>query len=531
MPPVPFRVAPRTLRRLKTLGIVLGLCALTAATTAFIRDLTLVAELNAPAVPAHLDQNELLSLVQRGRGHSAFDKAFTQGDRLFDAAFNALDGVGANVGQGQRFTRMPRADLTGPGEWANHVPSRATGPNARGCVECHNEPVTDGAGGIAGNVVRDPRHSGNVAQMIHRSTPHTFGMGAVQRLAEEMTDELHAIRGALAAQVRSSGAPASAPLVAKGVSFGTLTALPGKGPGSAVFDTSAVQGVSGDLIVRPLQWKGSVAFLRDFNRDAANNELGMQAVELVGEGVDGDGDGVVDELSVGDITALTVYLAAQPRPVTKVELNELGLLPEPLTQVQLDQIAHGQQVFAQIGCAVCHVPSLQLTDPVFKEPSSNANFRDARFPSGMLPRVAGVRADLPVTFDLRSDQPANVFVVNGQIVRLGAFKPTANGNGAVVELYGDLKRHDLGPDLAEAIDEVGTGASVFLTENLWGVGATPPYMHDGRATTLTEAILEHGGEGAASRAAFRALTTQDQLDMLLFLDNLTLIKGGLPVGG
>jgi CxxC motif-containing protein (DUF1111 family) len=78
---------------------------------------------------------------------------------------------------------------------------------------------------------------------------------------------------------------------------------------------------------------------------------------------------------------------------------------------------------------------------------------------------------------------------------------------------------------------VGTGASVFLTENLWGVGATAPYLHDGRATTLTEAILEHGGEGAPSRAAFRALTTQEQLDMLLFLDNLTLIKGGLPVGG
>src|SRR5262249_58023717 len=104
------------------------------------------------------------------------------------------------------------------------------------------------------------------------------------------------------------------------------------------------------------------------------------------------------------------------------------------------------------------------------------------------------------------------------------------GAGGLGALYGDLKRHDMGPELAEVIDEVGTGASVFMTENLWGVGATAPYMHDGRATTLTEAILEHGGEGSASRAAFRALTTQEQLDMLLFLDNLTLIKGGLPVG-
>src|SRR5262249_58043550 len=161
-----------------------------AATTAIIRDLTLVGDLHAPAVPAHLDQGELLSLVQRGRGHAAFDKAFTQGDRLFDAAFDALDGVGANVGQGQRFTRMPRADLTGPGEWANHVPSRATGPNARGCTECHNVPVTDGAGGIAGNGVRDPRHSGNVAPMIHPSTPPPLRMGAPPRLAGGTTRRL-----------------------------------------------------------------------------------------------------------------------------------------------------------------------------------------------------------------------------------------------------------------------------------------------------------------------------------------------------
>ena len=88
----------------------------------------------------------------------------------------------------------------------------------------------------------------------------------------------------------------------------------------------------------------------------------------------------------------------------------------------------------------------------------------------------------------------------------------------------------MGPELAESIDETGSGAATFLTENLWGVGSTAPYLHDGRATTLTEAILWHGGEAAASRAAFRALTTQEQLDLLLFLNNLTLLKGGLPIG-
>lgn len=101
----------------------------------------------------------------------------------------------------------------------------------------------------------------------------------------------------------------------------------------------------------------------------------------------------------------------------------------------------------------------------------------------------------------------------------------SNGQGgAIIALFGDLKRHDMGSALAEPIDEVGTGRATFLTENLWGVGTTAPYLHDGRATTLTEAILEHGGEAGASRSAFVSLAGQDQADLLAFLNNLVLFK-------
>jgi CxxC motif-containing protein (DUF1111 family) len=74
------------------------------------------------------------------------------------------------------------------------------------------------------------------------------------------------------------------------------------------------------------------------------------------------------------------------------------------------------------------------------------------------------------------------------------------------------------------IDETGTGASVFLTENLWSVGSTAPYLHDGRATTLTEAILEHGGEAAASREAFARLAPQQKASVIAYLENLVLFK-------
>jgi hypothetical protein len=449
--------------------------------------------------------------------HERFVEAFDCGDELFEVVFNVLDGAGANVGRGQRFTRVPRADMIGPGEWASHAPVRATGPNAQACNQCHNVPFDDGAGSNAGNVFRDPLHTGRLDQFIQRNTPHVFAPGAVQVLAEEMTERLHARReGAREFSCRFGGFPVPVRLSAKDVSFGRMVV---RCDGND--DTSEVRGVATDLIVRPFQWKGINTSLRDFNRGAAHNELGLQAVEIAGDDVDGDGDGVMNELGVGDMSALAIYLAAQPRPVTKVELADLGLLV--LTDEERGAIERGADRFDQVGCESCHRPSLTARDPVFAEPSENPNFRDATFPAGQDPIALGVDAAIPIAFDLTTDQPDNVIERDGTEVRLGSFETDDRG-GAIVRLYGDLRRHDLGPDVAESIDEAETGASVFLTENLWGVGSTAPYLHDGRASTLTEAILAHGGEAANSRAAFTSLSGPDQADLIAFLDNLVLFK-------
>jgi hypothetical protein len=177
------------------------------------------------------------------------------------------------------------------------------------------------------------------------------------------------------------------------------------------------------------------------------------------------------------------------------------------------------------------VPRLLLDDPVFSEPSQSPSYRDAVFPAGQDPVAEGLDPRYPITFDLTKDQPDNVIhdgtEQNRVIFRLGSFRKNSAGKTAVL-LFGDLKRHDMGPDLAEPIDEAGTGASVFLTRNLWGVGSTGPYLHDGRATTLTEAILAHGGEGAASRDAFVALQIGQQKDLLAFLNDMVLFKMPRP---
>jgi mono/diheme cytochrome c family protein len=81
----------------------------------------------------------------------------------------------------------------------------------------------------------------------------------------------------------------------------------------------------------------------------------MQPVEDTGDGVDGDSDGVVNEMTIGDQTVLVIYLAAQPRPTTRTELASLGLIDQ-LPAEEIQAISHGEEVFQRVGCAVCHIP-------------------------------------------------------------------------------------------------------------------------------------------------------------------------------
>ena len=202
----------------------------------------------------------------------------------------------------------------------------------------------------------------------------------------------------------------------------------------------------------------------------------------------------------------------------------------------MEQINRGRERFGQIGCATCHVPSMTLNARTFSEPSQNANFRDVTFPAGQNAADRGVTARNPVRFDITRDQPDNRVVLpntNGDL--LGSFR--RSGDGAVVNMFSDLKRHRMGNDLAEQIDEVGTGADTFITRGLWGIGSTAPYLHDGRATTLTEAILYHTGASETTtfggrtvqtpnftRLNFQNLSTSDQQALLAFLDNLILFR-------
>lgn len=460
----------------------------------------------------HCDQLEMLDITDP---HERFEDAFDCGDELFETQFNILDGVGANVGNNLRFTRVPRADMVGADEWAFHTPQRTTGPNAEACTVCHIAPFEDGAGAAGLNVVGDPLHTANPALFIQRNTPHLFGAGALQRLAEEMTGSLQTqiMQGQSDACYQT--ATVQVLLKTKNVAFGTVSI-----DCSGIVDYSGLERIDEDLIVKAFQWKGNFPTLRQFNRDAAHNELGMQAVELIAD-YDGDGDSITNELTIGDITALSIYLAAQPRPSSKLELNRLRLLD--LSYEEIRRIRFGEEVFNVTGCADCHRPMMIIMNPVFSEPSQTPEFMEYVFPGGQDPVAESVDPGNPISFDLTADQPDNVLNVRGREIHFGPFEKTSEG-GAIVQLYGDLKRHDMGDGLAENIDETGAGASSWMTKELWGVGSTGPYLHDGRATTLTEAILDHGGEAESSRNEAASLSEAEFAAMITFLDNLILFK-------
>lgn len=119
-----------------------------------------------------------------------------------------------------------------------------------------------------------------------------------------------------------------------------------------------------------------------------------------------------------------------------------------------------------------------------------------------------------------------------QFADLGCVKchiPELPSSRGPVRAYTDILIHDMGPGLAEGINfgipqasatsPTHTG-SEWRTAPLWGVSKFGPWLHDGRASTLDDAIRAHGGEALAIREAYVALTESQRADVLAFLGHL-----------
>ncbi|MDX9911595.1 MAG: di-heme oxidoredictase family protein [Phycisphaerales bacterium] len=449
-----------------------------------------------PAVQVHLDQR-LIEL-----GLVPLRTLFDHGELVFDARFNILDGQGRPATTGGGAPRVPDQP---------HM-IRTSGPDATSCQGCHNQPFSGGAGDFVANVfvlaqTLDPvTFSVDPMFSNERNTLGMNGSGPIEMLAREMTAELQSLRDAAKASAAQTGQPQRTALVAKGVDFGHLTALP-----NGKIDPTEIDGVDWDLIVKPFHQKGAVVSLREFTNNAMNHHHGIQTTERFGLGTDPDQDGMTNELTTGDVTAATLWQAQIGAPTQVM----------PKTNAARRAVEHGERVFREVGCVRCHIPEMTLDTQWFVEPNPYN-------PAGNLRPQDVMR---PIRYNMTRDGD-------------GPHIQALHGGRALVRAFTDLKRHNLNdaeynhfaneqvtqgrlngfaPDSDFTMVAPPRPTEVFLTRKLWDAGSTAPYGHRGDLSTLTEAIHFHGGDARAERDAFFARPQNDRASVIEFLKSLQVV--------
>jgi CxxC motif-containing protein (DUF1111 family) len=152
--------------------------------------------------------------------------------------------------------------------------------------------------------------------------------------------------------------------------------------------------------------------------------------------------------------------------------NFMRMLAPPTPAPATPSSEKGRATFARIGCAHCHTPSLTTGSKIASGSSTS---------------------------------------------------PSAALSNQTVNLYSDLLVHHMGNRLADGITQGGAGPDEFRTAPLWGVGQRIFFLHDGRTTSLVEAIRDHQSDGSEANEViklFISLTTQEQQEVIDFLRSL-----------
>lgn len=426
-----------------------------------------------------------------------YDDLFLAGDDLFIFEFDRFFGGGRG---GVPFVPVAPQPV--------HEGERG-GMDGASCRACHFVGGPDGAGTSTQRALfrGDGTH---ISSASVRDAPHLMGLGAVQKLAREMEADLEVIHQQALDAAATTSEAVPFPLVTKGVSFGELVARPG-----GVVDTSGIEGISSDLRVRPFGHKGRHANLVELADEALQVHHGVQSASYlerhraeglwVGDGpdTDPDEDGVEvfavwrDDVAGAEASAAQALLLAGY--MTLIGVPEIH---PPHAPDLLQRWVKGRALLSDVGCTSCHVEQLIMDDDLVVQSAV------------MAPEMV---LTLPLREAARDPKP----------VRTDFSPGSSTDPGTPIFLYSDLKRHDLGPDLADAVDEslphseLAVDKAVWLTRTLWGLAETGPYLHDGRAATLHDAILAHGGEAAQSRDAYLELDAEEQADLRIFLTSLS----------
>jgi len=431
-----------------------------------------------PKIPFHIEQADIKNY--------SIEELIGHGELLFSLSFNELDGLGRPESSG---TAKKRSRRESPQNF-----NRISGPDANSCVACHNLPRVGGGGDNSNNVfglasdvdfatlegsVGSEDDSSSVLDITNeRNTVGIFGDGLVELLAREITYDLLQIVDDAREYAEENNMSVRKELKSKGINFGYITAH-----NNGFIDTSELDGIDNDFIVRPFIQKGVIASLRDFSNISMNHHHGMQSEELVGNNSDSDRDGVINELTEGDITAITLFQATLDYPKRKISSN-------PMIKESQNK---GEIIFEDIGCSSCHVSSLPLKSLKFVEPGPFNTEKSTTL----------------------SESNNNLVVDLEEYV--SKLEKDKDGN-YLIPLYSDLKRHDMGQMLDnERPLQKGVPTNYWLTKKLWGFYSEPPFLHHGRSNLLVDVIEMHQGDAKISSDAFFELSETEKVDLLEFL--------------
>ena len=492
------------------------------------------------AIPVHLQDGEEFT--------TPIEQLIRYGARLFSAKFTVQEGAGRPQSKG---TGAPISDPSSPLVSPRNF-DRVSSPDANSCSGCHNAPVA-GAGGdrVTEVFVLAQRfdhltfdhsdtittrgavdESGKLVTLDNatndRKTVGMSGSGFVEMLARQMTADLQAERDA-------TPPGNSRPLTSKGVSFGTLTHN-----ADGTWNTSQVQGLAApslssngttppSLIIRPLHQVGNVVSLRQFSNNAFNHHHGMQSEERFGLNADPDGDGFTNELTVADLTAVSLFQATLAVP-GRVIPNDPAVERANLL---------GEVAFNKIGCATCHatLPLTSNNNPGLPGQPGWIYFEPNPYNPATGPNSPNLRlgpANYPVS------APALAVDLTSDVLPLPRLR--VHHGLVLVPAYTDLKLHDISatsdpktdPE-CERLDQNQPAGSTaffegncrFITRKLWGFyNQGGAFMHHGKFTTAREAVEAHSGEARSQRLAFDALPMDLQNDLIEFLKSLQVLPPG-----
>ena len=235
-------------------------------------------------------------------------------------------------------------------------------------------------------------------------------------------------------------------------------------------------------------WKGQTPRLDDFVRTACAVELGLESPRHHQGGLPTKADARAKGLDLTDdeCAAIVAYVADLPAPVER----------KPSGPKEAETLASGKALFASTGCAACHTPKLGPAEGIY----SDLLLHDMGQDLGDVGQYE--------SFDPTSTAPEVVEPTE-----------TADAGGPTVGVAASADTPTIGPARPKA-PTFGAARAEWRTPPLWGLRDSGPYLHDGRAETIDQAVALHGGQAAASARKYYGLSYEDRQTLNTFLKSL-----------